>query len=141
MAKNVYEGLFILDSSRFARDPEGTSAQITKLIEAAGGEILVSRLWEERRLAYAIDGHQKGVYWLTYFRLDSANVADLDRQCKLYDAHVRHMFTKIDNRIVDTLVEHALAGPEAMKEQSLASAVELNEDADADEEEVEEDDE
>ena len=38
------------------------------MIEEAGGEMLVSRLWEERRLAYPIEGHRKGTYWLTYFR-------------------------------------------------------------------------
>ena len=46
------------------------SGEIVELIEKAGGEILVSRLWEERRLAYPIKGQRKGTYWLTYFRLD-----------------------------------------------------------------------
>jgi len=41
----------------------------------AGGEILVSRLWEERRLAYSINGQRKGVYWLVYFRLDGNRLA------------------------------------------------------------------
>ena len=123
MALNVYEGMFILDSSAFSRDPDGTSEAIVKLIQDAKGEILVSRLWEERRLAYAIDGHQRGVYWLTYFRLDSAKVAELNRQCTLCGVNVRHMFIKIDDRIVDMLVEHALAGPAAMAEASAANAV------------------
>ncbi|MDO4569430.1 MAG: 30S ribosomal protein S6 [Planctomycetia bacterium] len=119
MALNVYEGMFILDSARFARDQEAVSAQVTKLIQDAGGEILVSRLWEERRLAYPIKGHRKGVYWLTYFRLDSLALAELNRQCGLWDSNIRNLFIKIDPRMVDALVEHALAGPAALQDRQL----------------------
>ena len=111
MAQNVYEGLFILDSARFSRDPDRISDQITKLVQDAGGEILVSRFWEERRLAYAVEGQRKGVYWLTFFRLDSLSLVELNRQFTLFDASLRHQFIKIDERIVDSLVEHAKAGP------------------------------
>jgi small subunit ribosomal protein S6 len=51
---NVYEGMFILDTNRYARDPDGVSKQIPAMIEKLGGEMLVSRLWEERRLAYPV---------------------------------------------------------------------------------------
>ncbi len=59
MPANVYEGMFILDSNRYGRDPEAVSNQIPAMIEKLGGEMLVSRLWEERRLAYPIKGHAK----------------------------------------------------------------------------------
>ena len=119
MALNVYEGMFILDSGRYARDPEGVAAQVNKLITDAGGEILVSRQWEERRLAYPIKGQRKGLYWLTYFRLDSANVDDLKRQFSLYDACIRSGVFKVDPRIVDELVKHAEAGPAAFQDRQL----------------------
>ncbi len=119
MALNVYEGMFILDSGRFARDPEGIAAQVNKLVTDAGGEILVSRQWEERRLAYPINGQRKGLYWLMYFRLDSLNLAELNRQFSLFDANIRNLFIKIDPRIVDELVKHAEAGPAAMQDRQL----------------------
>ncbi|MHC4401950.1 MAG: 30S ribosomal protein S6, partial [Planctomycetota bacterium] len=68
MAESVYEGMFLLDSGRYSRDPAAVSGQIPSMIQEAGGELLVSRLWEERRLAYPIRGNRKGTYWLTYFR-------------------------------------------------------------------------
>ncbi len=128
MALNVYEGMFILDSGRFARDPEGISAQLNKLVGEAGGEILVSRLWEERRLAYPIKGQRKGVYWLMYFRLDSLKLVELNRQFELFDANIRNLLIKIDPRIVDELVEHAIAGPIAMQDRQLPE-IEEEEDA------------
>lgn len=59
MAANVYEGMFILESNRFGRDPDAVSGQVPALIEKFGGEMLVSRLWEERRLAFPIKGHAR----------------------------------------------------------------------------------
>ena len=53
--------MFILDSNRFGRDPDTVSNQIPVMIEKLGGEMLVSRLWEERRLAYPIKGQQRHV--------------------------------------------------------------------------------
>jgi small subunit ribosomal protein S6 len=81
------------------------------MIEKLGGEMLVSRLWEERRLAYAIKGQRKGTYWLTYFRLDTSRLADLRRQCQITDDVLRVMFLKVEPRIVDALVAHAMSAP------------------------------
>src|SRR6056297_2650803 len=63
VASNVYESLFILDSNRYARDPGGLSSSVNELVEKLGGTVLASRLWLEQRLAYPIEGHQKGTYW------------------------------------------------------------------------------
>ena len=110
MAVNVYEGMFILDSNRYSRDQVGVSGQIPEILQKLGGEILASRLWEERRLAYPIDGHRKGTYWLTYFKLDSGQLTALNRECQLSESILRTLFLKVDPRIADALVSHALAG-------------------------------
>ena len=81
------------------------------MIEKVGGEMLVSRLWEERRLAYPIKGQRKGTYWLTYFRLDSVRLGELRRQCQITDDILRVLFLKVDPRIVDALVAHAKSAP------------------------------
>ena len=133
MAENVYEGMFILDSNRYSRDPEDVSGQIPKMIEAVGGEILVSRMWEERRLAYQIDGHRKGTYWLTYFRVDGKNIAALERECLLSDTILRVLFLKVDPRIVEPLVAHAQAGP--ARESGETTKRDVNVDVDGEEEE------
>ncbi len=111
MALNVYEGMLILDSNRYGRDPDGVSGQVPALIQKLGGEVLVSRLWDERRLAYPIDGHRKGAYWLIYCKLDSLKLAELRRSCDINDTILRQMFLKVEPRIVDALVEHAKSAP------------------------------
>ncbi|MGD0383448.1 MAG: 30S ribosomal protein S6 [Thermoguttaceae bacterium] len=111
MAQNVYEGLFILDSNRYGHDPDGVSGQIPALIQKFGGEILVSRLWEERRLAYPVKGQRKGTYWLIYFRLDTNQLAEVKNQCQINENLLRGLFLKVEPRIVDALVEHARSAP------------------------------
>ncbi len=113
MAVNIYEGMFILDSNRFGRDPEMVSGQIPAMIEKLGGEMLVSRLWEDRRLAFPIKGQRKGAYWLTYFRLDGSRLSELKRQCLITDDILRSLLLKVEPRIADALVAHALSAPAA----------------------------
>ena len=110
MAINAYEGMFILDSNRFARDQAAAVKWIQDLIEAAGGEILVSRLWDERRLAYPINGQRKGTYWLTYIKIDGNNLGGMTRECEIGDLVLRHLFLKIHPTVIDALVQHAASG-------------------------------
>jgi small subunit ribosomal protein S6 len=109
LAQNVYEGLFIFDSNKYSRDQAGVSGQIAEFVRRCGGEMIVSRLWEERRLAYPINGQRKGVYWLTYFKLDSRHVTTIERECQLSESVMRCLVLKVDPRIVDALVSHALS--------------------------------
>jgi small subunit ribosomal protein S6 len=111
LAANVYEGMFILDSGRYGRDPEGISDSIPQMIQRLGGEMLVSRLWEERRLAYSIKGQRRGTYWLTYFRLGTDQVTKLRRECEISENILRFLFLKVDPRLVDALVTHAMTAP------------------------------
>ena len=110
MATNVYEGLFIFDSDLYAKGPDDVSGQVAGIIEQFGGEVLLSRLWDERKLAYPIKGHRRGTYWLAYFKIDPLKVKELTRQFQLSDSVLRFLFLFVDPRLVDTLVEHARAG-------------------------------
>ena len=107
MASNVYECMFILDSNRYSRDPNGIAGQIPTMIEESGGEVLASRLWNEQRLAYPIQGQRKGSYWLAYFRMETEKVTDFNRACRLNDNVLRNLTLRVDPRLVDTLVAHA----------------------------------
>jgi len=110
LPSQVYECLMILDSNRYSRDQAGVSGQLAELVTKHGGEILASRLWEERRLAYPIKGQRKGTYWLTYFKLDSLKLTDLKGDVRLSESILRALFLKVDARIAETLVSHVLSG-------------------------------
>jgi small subunit ribosomal protein S6 len=107
---NLYEAMVIFDANRFARDRAGLPAELEKSIGAAGGEVLVSRLWEERRLAYPINGQRRGTYWLIYYRGPSSSVAPLNREWEIHESILRHLVLKIHPHLADAVLEHAKSG-------------------------------
>jgi small subunit ribosomal protein S6 len=137
MVANVYEGLFIFDSDLYAKGADEVSSQVASIVEQFGGEVLLSRLWDERKLAYPIKGHRRGTYWLAYFRIDPSAVKELSRQFQLSGSILRFLVLLVDPRLVDTLVEHARAGrlhagqaeiPEEVTPVSIIDAVNLVDD-------------
>ena len=139
MTENVYEGLYILNSELYAKTPDEVSGQMAAFIEKIGGEVLLSRLWDERRLAYPIKGHRRGTYWLTYFKIDPAKVKELTRQFQITDSILRFMFLKLDPRIVDAVVEHAKDGPvkPQVAEETLNTEIDIDLEDEGDEEQDE----
>lgn len=117
----VYEGMFILDPAKFSRDPAAASKQVEDLITAHGGTVLAARLWDERKLAYPINGHKKGVYWLTYFKMPGGSIAPLERQAAITDLVIRKLILKVDPRLADVLVQHALAGDSSQRRTGTSS--------------------
>src|SRR5438105_9820884 len=105
--------MVIFDPNKYAQNPGGLGETIPDLVSRFGGEVLVSRLWQEQKLAYPIGSHKKGAFWLTYFRLDSGKLAALSRELRINEAIVRSMTLKVEPRLVEALVEHAKGGQKA----------------------------
>ena len=147
MSVNFYEGMFILDTALYARDPEAAPKKIEAAITENGGEIAVSRIFDERKLAYPIKGQRKGVYWLVYFRLEGVKLIEVERLFKLIEGNLRHMVVKHDNRMADAMIENAKTGnfiqahDEIVQESTSSIAVDavtgdvIDSDSDSDDEE------
>lgn len=99
--------MLILDPNQYAKDQAGAAQSISALVEKADGTVLASRLWNEQKLAYPIDGHRKGTYWLVYLEIEGVKVKDLNRNCQLAENIIRHMAIRIDPRLTETLVAMA----------------------------------
>ena len=104
---NTYETLLILDSNHYARDPGGVGKQIEQIISDAGGNVLVNRLWMEQKLAYPIDKHQKGTYWLAYYEIDGPAIPKIDRALHLCEPVLRHMTIKLEPRLIEPILANA----------------------------------
>jgi small subunit ribosomal protein S6 len=122
--RNVYETLFLLNSNHYSRDPGGVSSAVNTLFEDAGGTVLASRLWQEQKLAYPINGQQKGTYWLTYAELDSDKLTEFNRACQLSEPVLRHLTLKVEPRLVEPMLAHARG--EASLPRPDVSAIEVD---------------
>jgi len=126
VAETVYECMFLFNANAYARNPAAAASSIEEIVNSVGGEILVSRLWNEQKLAYAVDGHRKGAYWLSYLKLESTTLAKFNRACKLNDMILRHLPIKLDPRLVEPMI--AVAKGE-IPATSLSGNVEIEEES------------
>ncbi len=114
MAVNVYECMFLLDSNKVASDIPAVDKQLRTLLERHQAQVLASRPWDERRLAYPIQNHKKGLYYLTYFSTEGKNIVNIERECALNETILRMLVLRIDPKLVDVMLavakdEHAPA--------------------------------
>lgn len=105
MAQKLYECMFLLDSGKWATDPQGTEGAVREILDRCGAEIVALTPFQEGRLAYEIEGQRKGLHLLTYFKMDGGQVPELTRLCKLNDVILRHLLISHPKRLFDLMTE------------------------------------
>lgn len=108
MPVNTYEGMFLLDSTKAAAGWEAAEGQVHEILKKHQAEIVASRLWDERRLAYAIEGHRKGTYLLTFFRADAGQLKEITADCRLNDLILRELILKVHPKLTDLRISQAM---------------------------------
>jgi small subunit ribosomal protein S6 len=68
----------------------GTS-KFAGVIAGQGGEITLLETWGKRRLAYEIEDHFEGHYFLYKFRGENKLLNELGRQMRIDESVIRHM--------------------------------------------------
>lgn len=107
MPVELYETLFLLDSAKLAAEPDAVKAQLSATLEKHGGKVEVARPWDDRKLAYPIKKQKKGSYFIVYYRMESRNQHDLDRDLKLNENILRYLTSHIDPKWVDAFMDSA----------------------------------
>jgi small subunit ribosomal protein S6 len=96
-AKNIqYEAMFLLGPGG-ATEPEAGLTLCRQIIERHGGEILVIKKWDERRLAYEIEGQKRGTYIIAYFKGPGPAIASIERDVNLSEQVLRVLVTRADH--------------------------------------------
>ena len=114
MASHVYECLLMLDTSKVSGDVPAAVAQIESTFTKHHSEILASRPWDERRLAYPVNGQKKALYYLIYFKTDAQSLVAIERDFKLNESILRYLTLRIYEKLEETMLTlardpHALA--------------------------------
>ncbi len=142
LAINHYEGMFILDSGRFGANPDAAATEVTAIIEKVGGTVAAHRPWQDTKLAYPINGHRKGLYYLAFFTAESRAVNEINGIVKLNDNVLRHLILSHDKGLYDQMVE--MVGGEAFRTVDPDVETEKSagrDDADSDDDSMDDDDE
>ncbi len=68
-----------------------------KVLEKHHCEILVLKKWDERKLAYEVARHKRGLYVIGFFKADTQVLAAIERDCKLNEKILRIMIVTAEH--------------------------------------------
>src|SRR5271170_4131032 len=91
-----YEGMFLLGQSA-AADLDAGLKLIRGIIERHGGQVLVLKKWDERKLLYEIEGQKRGTYIISFFKAPHGAVIPIERDVTLSEDVLRVLITKADH--------------------------------------------
>lgn len=130
MAKRNYECMFVLNSGKYASDPNGAVTTLQELFDRVAAELVVHTPWQDGKLAYPINGHRKGTHFLTYFRMDGSQMDEFTRLCKLNDLILRQLVVEHSDTLFDAMSQAMIQhekGESAEGEESASTDAEPKE--------------
>ena len=105
--KNLYEGMYIISATLSDDARNKALEKIQKGITERTGEILKIHEQGRRRLAYEVNGHKEGYYFLIYFNLPAAGVSELWQEYHLNEDLVRFLTLRTE-KVMDKIEFKAL---------------------------------
>jgi len=137
--------MFLLDAGN--SDFQATAEPIRKVLARSEAEILALKPWDERKLAYEIARRKRGLYALTYFKVDPVRISEIEHDCQLNEQILRVLILRretlseeeINSETPAMASDRRAADRKAVKDAEAAGAAEPEaEKATADEEEPDE---
>ena len=93
---NAYEGLFLFPQA-VGGELQFVVDHISEILAKSDAEVISICKWDERRLAYEINGNKRGIYFLVYFRAPRTALVSIERSCNLSETLLRSMMVRADH--------------------------------------------
>lgn len=122
VAKKLYEAMFLVDSAEASSDWDGVISAIKNILERADAEVVSTRKWDERRLAYEINGKTRGAYILCCFRAEGGRIRDIERDVQLSERIMRVLILSAEWQTKEDIEKETPAMRAEKGQQKLASA-------------------
>lgn len=117
MPVHTYEAMFLLDGTKASVNWDESVAQIHEILTRQNAEIVATRQWDDRKLAYAIQGHRKGIYLLTYFKVDAQALSAINHDLRLNDTILREIIMKIHPKLTEPLIASAMSSTPSVEDE------------------------
>ena len=104
MAMRSYEAMFLLDTGKMAGDLNKAADTLAQIVTKHGGEVVVHRVWDERRLAYPVKKQRKALYYLMSLKALGSAITAIEADLKLQEFVIRSMFLVIDPKLAESMV-------------------------------------
>ena len=88
---NLYEGMYVISATLSDDARHKALDRIQNAITSRGGEIKKVHERGRQRLAYEIDGHREGYYYIIYFNSNPSAISELWQEYHLNEDLIRFM--------------------------------------------------
>ncbi|MCH7807776.1 MAG: 30S ribosomal protein S6 [Planctomycetes bacterium] len=103
---NQYEAMFLFDPT-FGTSFENCETEVRRILGRADAELVFCKKWDERRLAYRIEGRKRGVYVLVYFKADPGRIPEIERDVQISECLLRVLVLKAEG-VTTEMMERAV---------------------------------
>ncbi|WP_434580201.1 30S ribosomal protein S6 [Sulfurimonas sp. NW15] len=121
-----YENLVIVKPTFTAEEIQASVKAVEEVITSNGGEIAATNAMGMRKLAYPIEKNERGYYYVIYYSVAPAAIAEIERRFRINEDLLRFITIKYDsNREIkawNELVKKANKAPEAPKAEEAPAA-------------------
>jgi small subunit ribosomal protein S6 len=97
-----YELMLVLRPDLADDKVQGALERTARAIAAGGGQIVKQAPWGRRRLAYPIDHHREGSYYVILFEAPPTAIAELERGLLISEEVLRHLVTHVERPVKAT---------------------------------------
>lgn len=100
--QNLYEGMYVISATLSDDARNKALDKILSGITSKGGEIKKTHDYGRRRLAYEINGHREGHYYIIYFDAPATAIDELWHEYHLNEDLIRFMTLRTD-KVMDKI--------------------------------------
>ncbi len=93
-----YETMFILKPTLTEEETQAQIETVRATIEKNGGEIVAVDDMGTRPLAYEIEKHKRGYYYVIYFKGQPSGIAEIERNYRINENLIRFIFIKYETK-------------------------------------------
>jgi len=118
-APKLYEAMFLLSQQALSNGLSVGVELIREMLDRAGAKVTALSKWDERKLAYPIEGQKRGTFFLAVFEVEPFQIANIERDCNLSEDVLRVMFLRADHYGETELAEATRAAAQTADEVKL----------------------
>jgi len=94
-----YELMLVLRPDLADDKVQSSLERTARAIAGGGGQIVKQAPWGRRRLAYPIDHHREGSYYVILFEAPATAIAELERGLLISEEVLRHLVTRVERPV------------------------------------------
>ncbi len=124
MSVNSYEVTILVRAAAARADYEGTLAAVRAVYEAEGAKFTELDKWDERKLAYQIEGETSALYLNGYFDADPLAIDKIERRAQLGEVILRQLIIARPGKDMERIREQRVKQAAAAAAAALSAASE-----------------